>query len=211
MNKAEAFEFLCRTAEGIAIMLGPTCETLVHDMSVPNHPILAIFNGHVSNREVGSTVDILGLKSDADTTVYGGEDYINHLVITPSGKMIKSSTFHMSGEDYKFGLGINFDFTTLANANRFLNEFLSVGTELQSAISQVREDHLTKIFDECVSTFGKPVDKMNKAERLELVSMLHKKDAFSFQKSVPFVADRLKISRFTVYKYIKELNGEDSK
>ena len=32
MDREEAFEFLDRTARGIAEMFGSTCETLVHDM-----------------------------------------------------------------------------------------------------------------------------------------------------------------------------------
>jgi len=211
MNKTEALEFLSRIAQGIAVMFGPSCETLVHDMSVPNHPILVIYNGHVSKRAVGSTVDILGFKVDADTTVYKGQDFVNHLVVTPSGQRIKSSTFHMFGDDYHYALGINFDFTSLASIDNFLTGFISVGSELQSAISQVRESHLNDVFDECISVLDKPVEKLNKAERLKLISLLNQKNAFSFQKSVPFVADKLKISRYTVYKYINEVAQGESK
>lgn len=48
MTRDQAFEFLDRTARGIAEMFGSSCETLVHDMGVPTHPILSIYNGHVS-------------------------------------------------------------------------------------------------------------------------------------------------------------------
>ncbi len=50
MTRDEAFEFLDRAARGIAEMFGSSCETLVHDMGVPTHPILSIYNGHVSGR-----------------------------------------------------------------------------------------------------------------------------------------------------------------
>ena len=50
MTKDEAFEFLDRTARGIAEMFGTSCETLVHDMGNPKHPILSIYNGQVSGR-----------------------------------------------------------------------------------------------------------------------------------------------------------------
>ena len=205
MDKKEAFDFLCRLAEGIAVMFGSSCETLIHDMSVPNHPILAIYNGHVTGREVGSTVDIFGSKVDTDNTVYHGKDYVNHLVVTASGKHIKTSTFNFFGKGYKFALGINFDFTLLMATNHHLVDFMSVGTELQSAISQVREGHLNDIFDECANSMGKPLDSLNKTERLKLITMLHQNNAFSFQKSVPFVAEKLNISRYTVYKDIKEI------
>ena len=42
MTRDEAFEFLDRTARGIAETFGSSCETLVHDMGLPSHPILSI-------------------------------------------------------------------------------------------------------------------------------------------------------------------------
>ena len=38
MTREEAFEFLDRTARGIAETFGSSCETLVHDMGLPSHP-----------------------------------------------------------------------------------------------------------------------------------------------------------------------------
>ena len=96
MTREEAFEFLDRAARGIAEMFGSSCETLVHDMGVPSHPILSIYNGHVSGRTVGSTLDILGtdreLEPEARTS-----DQVNLYATTPSGAQIKSSTFHLIG------------------------------------------------------------------------------------------------------------------
>ena len=47
MDREEAFEFLDRTARGIAEMFGSTCETLVHDMGDPRHPILSLSLIHI--------------------------------------------------------------------------------------------------------------------------------------------------------------------
>ena len=40
---------------------------------------------------------------------------------------------------------------------------------------------------------------------MKLVALLDQKNAFTFRKSVPFVAQRLKVSRYTIYKYLGEL------
>ena len=119
MTRDEAFEFLDRTAQGIAAMFGSSCETLVHDMGVPTHPILSIYNGHVSGREVGSTMDIMGIGRALDETA-ATTDQVNLAATTPDGRQIKSSTFHMIGPDYNLALGINFDYTSLVYANRTL-------------------------------------------------------------------------------------------
>ena len=50
MRQEEAFEFLCRLAQGIASMFGDSCETVVHGMEGERMKNLVIFNGHVSGR-----------------------------------------------------------------------------------------------------------------------------------------------------------------
>ena len=204
MNREEALEFLDRTARGIAEMFGSSCETLVHDMGDPKHPILAIYNGHVSGRSVGSTMDILGTAKELDATARI-TDFVNLAATTPSGRQIKSSTFHLIGEGYNLALGINFDYTSLAYANRTLLDLMNAEADLQSAMWQGGDSRLADIFDECLAAVGKPVDALNKKDRMKIIALLDQKNAFSFRKSVPFVSRRLQVSRYTVYKYLGEL------
>ena len=51
--------------------------------------MLAIYNGHVSGRSVGSTRDVTGVEQD----LYLDNDVVNLLAVTPSGQQTKSSTF----------------------------------------------------------------------------------------------------------------------
>ena len=204
MTRDEAFEFLDRAARGIAEMFGSSCETLVHDMGVPPHPILSIYNGHVSGREVGSTLDILGTARELDPEARSS-DQVNLYATTPSGQQIKSSTFHLIGEDYNLALGINFDYTSLVYANRILVDLMSAEADLKTALWQGGDSALADLFDECLSAVGKPVDALSKADRLKIVAMMDQKNAFSYRKSVPFAARRLGVSRYTVYKYLDEL------
>ena len=94
MRKEEAFEFLCRLAQGIASMFGDSCETVVHEMEGERMKNLVIFNGHVSGRSAGSTLSIYGrdtIQDDPEGTSLD-QDFLNQMVVTPSGKNIKSST-----------------------------------------------------------------------------------------------------------------------
>lgn len=207
MNKEEAFEFLDRTARGIAETFGKSCETLVHDMSVPSHPILSIYNGHVSGRTVGSTMDILGNGQQLDEEALR-TDFVNLYATTPSGQQIKSSTFHMIGEDYNLALGINFDYTALHFANKVLLDLMSADADLKSAMWQAGDNRLGEIFDECLAAVGKPVAQLTRADRLRLIRLLDQKDAFSFRKSVPYISRQMGVSRYTVYKYLAEIHKE---
>ena len=207
MTKEEAFEFLDRTAKGIAEMFGASCETLVHDMGNPSHPILAIYNAQVSGREVGSTLDILGSDKELDATALS-TDFVNLYATTPMGRQIKSSTFHMIGEDYNLALGINFDFTNLAYANRTLMALMSADADLQSAMWTGGPGQLQEAFEESLAAIGRPIEELSKKDRMKLVALMDQKNAFSFRKSVPFVASRMKVSRYTLYKYLDDLAQE---
>ena len=207
MTRDEAFEFLDRVARGIAEMFGPACETLVQDMGRPDHPILSIYNGEVSGREVGSTVDILGSGKELDSTALT-TDFVNLYAATPSGGQIKSSTFHMIGDGYNLALGIDFDYTALAYASRALMGLTNADADLQSALWTGGPGQLRQIFEECLSALGKNAEDLTKKDRMRLVALMDQKNAFSFRKSVPFVASRLKVSRYTIYKYLDELAAE---
>ena len=40
---------------------------------------------------------------------------------------------------------------------------------------------------------------------MRLVTMLEQRNAFSYRKSVPYVAKHLGVSRYTIYKYLGEI------
>lgn len=205
MNREQAFEFLDRTARGIAAMFGASCETLIQDMSEPDHPILAIYNGHVSGREVGSTLDVLGTVLTLDEDMYTA-DLVNMAATTPDGRQIKSSTFHLMGEGYNLALGINFDYSALVYANRILVDLMNAQADLRSALWQEGDSkQLSQLFDRCVDTLGKPVTSLTKKDRLRVIALLEQHNAFSYRKAVPYVAQHLGVSRYTVYKYLGEL------
>lgn len=207
MTRDEAFDFLDRTARGIAEMFGSSCETLVHDFTLPTHPILSIYNGHVSGRSIGDTTAIMGLDLALDEAAIVN-DLINLAATTPDGHKTKSSTFHLIGDDYNLALGINFDYTPLAAANKVLVDLMSAQSDLQSALWQDQDSRqLNDIFDRCLASIGKPAGQMNKDDRLRMIRLLDQSNFFSFRKSVPHVAKNLGVSRYTVYKYLAELAG----
>lgn len=211
MNREDMLTFLKNEARGIAIMFGPNCETLVHDMTRPGHPILAIYNGSVTGREVGSTADIFGDIGDYDETIYKNKDYTNQLVISRDGRTLKSTTFNVVGEDYHFALGINMDITHMVRAGQLLSEMTATSGELQQTLMQDARSQLEELLRECISAVGREPDAMKKTDRMRVIRMLYKRRAFTYQKSVAIVAEQLGVSRYTVYKYMHELEEAEQK
>ena len=199
---------LVRMAAAIAATFGGSCETLIHDMSKPGHPVVAIFNSQVSGRQVGSTASIFGDDLGTDNTVFedlNGEDAVNTLAITNSGRYIKSTSVKFEGRDYHYVLGINYDYTPIMAAANTLMDLTTTSANLDDHLNLNKQTVLDDVFEECVRIMGKPLTKMKKPDKVQLIALLMEKKAFDFQKSVTYVADRLGLSRFTVYKYIHEV------
>lgn len=210
-EKDRVFDGLNRTAHAIAETFGSSCETLIHDMLKPGHPVVAIYNGHISGRQVGSTASIFGDdlgEREIDYDTFNAEDATNTLAITNSGRHVKSTTIAFRGKDYHYALGINFDFTALIAASNIFNNLTSTDANLGDHIARQAGTSLESIFEDCVRTIGKPLVKMKKPDKVQLIALLMDRKAFDFQKSVSYVAEQLGLSRYTVYKYIHEV--EDS-
>lgn len=209
MEKEQVYASLCRVAEGIATTFGSRCETLIQDMSRKDHPVLAIYNGQVTGRSVGSTEDVYGNetrtdeKSSSVSEVY--DDMVNQIVVTRSGKFLKSTTFNFTGDGYHYALGINFDATEMKAILPLLEEMVSANTDLLSSIQSHNTKALTQMFNECVVEIGKAPSAMNKAERLRLLRRLNEQNALEYYKAVTFIAEKLGVTRNTVYNYLKEI------
>ncbi|MGN0997131.1 MAG: transcriptional regulator [Candidatus Ventricola sp.] len=211
MTRDDMLAFLKNEARGIATMFGPNCETLVHDMTRPGHPILAIYNGSVTGRDVGSTADIFGDIGDYDETIYKNKDYTNQMVLSRDGRTLKSTTFNIVGDDFHFALGINMDITHMVRATQMLSEMTATSGDLQQTLMQDARSQLEELLRECISAVGKEPEQMKKTDRMRIIRMLYKRRAFTYQKSVAIVAERLNVSRYTVYKYMHELEEAEQK
>ncbi len=208
MDKERMLDLLTKLAEGIAVTFGKNCETLIQDLGRPDIPVLAIFNGHVSGRSVGSTLDIFGNETKHVDETLLQRDFVNMIVLRGNQK-IKSTTMIIRGEDYCLGLGINLDITLASAYADTLMEQFRIEDYLDTAIESDRQSRLDDLFDSCVEEIGISPQIMKKKQRLELIRLLSRKRAFDYQKAVPLVAEKLGVSRYTVYKYLNELESEE--
>ena len=63
---AKFFQLLC---DSLASHFGPTCEVVFHDLTRDyDHTIVAIANGHVTNRKIGGPGTNAGLKALKELT-----------------------------------------------------------------------------------------------------------------------------------------------
>lgn len=209
LNREEMLQFLQRIADGVSMMFGNNCEVVIHDLEKSESSIVYITNGHVTDREIGGKLDILGTKELAE--VFKGVDLVNKKGVAKNNHFIKSSTFHAKGEDYHFALGINYDYTNMLMVHNVVNDLINVGDCIDVAAAapdENLENKLERMFTEAMDYIGKPITFMRKNDRVEMIRYLNEQGAFSIHKGIPIIAEKMNISRYTIYNYLKEIKEE---
>ncbi len=203
----ENFDLLDRIAKCIAKQFGPNCETVLHDLTLPyDHTIVAIENGHVTNRKVGDSGTNTGLELLRGTVE--ATDRFNYVNQTPDGKILRSSSLYFTDEDGHLcgSLCINFDITDFVAGARGVNYFAAIREEerLEEFFTGNVDTLLDSMLAEAVRLCGKNSDDMTKEDKIEVVKHLDAKGAFLIKKSAEKIAKFLKVSKFTLYNYLGE-------
>lgn len=200
------FELLYGIGQCIAEQFGPNCEVVLHDLTRPyESTIVAIWNGHVTGREVGGGGTDAGLKILKGTSQ--PEDTYNYINSTKSGQILRSSSKYIKDKEGNVvgSLCINFDITDLLKGQNALSYLTNYGSNHHN--KEVFTSNIDELLDEmiydAVSTTGKEVNQLTKEEKVEVVKYLDEKGAFLIKKSAERVADFLGITRFTIYNYLK--------
>jgi predicted transcriptional regulator YheO len=192
-------------AEGIAKTIGSHCEVVVHDLTDVSSSIVAIFNGHVTGRTVGSPMTDLGLtllrKGESEDLIL---NYPNHSM---KGKKIKSSSIMIRDHEGKVvgSICINLDLTLLAMAGTLINEMVKVQEEKEEeSFPNSLSDLERKMIDKAIEKIGKPINLMDKNERMEFIQLLDQMGLFLIKGTLHNVAQMLDVSKFTIYNYLEK-------
>ena len=201
-------EFLKRLAAAITTEFGVNSEVVVHDLNAEDteHTIVAIENGHVSQRQAGGgasrvVLEALHRKSDPTLT-----DELGYLTKTRDGRILKSSTIYLRDEqgDAEGVLSINYDITEFLMAERAIDSILNHKTEDKAPerIPQNVNDLLDDLIEQSVALVGKPVAMMTKDDKIAAIQFLNNAGAFLVTKSGDKVSKYFGISKYTLYSYI---------
>ena len=202
-------EMLRTVAKGIAAQFGPGCEVVVHEISERSaeHSVVVIENGHVTGRRLGDgpsqvVLEQLG-KTGEDAPA---EDQFGYLTRTPNGKLLKSSTVYLRGEDGKVAalFCINFDISARAMANTALGELLQIQDRSREPeqIPNNVNDLLDELLSRSVKLVGKPVELMTKEDKVTAIRFLSDSGALLITKSGDKIAKFFGISKYTLYSYL---------
>ncbi|MDO4276798.1 MAG: helix-turn-helix transcriptional regulator [Eubacteriales bacterium] len=201
---------LKQIARDIASQFGSDCEVVIHDLKTndPEHSIVYIENGHVTNRDVGdgpsnAVFDVIRKKNKNQDDL---EDHTGYLMKTSDGKILKCSTSYIRDDDgsLHYVFGINYDITKLTMIESALHSLVTPEDkeEKPKEITHNVNDLLDHLIEESVALVGKPVALMNKEDKVTAIQFLNDSGAFLITKSGDKVANYFGISKYTLYSYI---------
>lgn len=194
---------------GISQTFGRHCEVVLHDFRDPEHSIVEI-EGNVTNRKPSGSVTQIGLALIAEGDA--AQDQINYITRAPNGRILKSSTIVLRGSDKRvFGaLCINFDITELRLLGSAIGDLAGSDGEAEPQSIAFVDDVgkvIGAVIDEEEIALGQSIGRMTKQDRLAVFQALDRRGIFSLQRSVPYVAEYLHISRATAYSYLEEVRS----
>ncbi|SKC64717.1 helix-turn-helix transcriptional regulator [Maledivibacter halophilus] len=195
--------------EGIAQTFGENCEVVLHDFSKMQSSIIAIKNGHVTGRSVGSPMTEVGLKAVRRGNTK--DNIINYTGKSLEGRVLKSSTMFIKDENEEVigCLCINFDLSELVVAKKVIDDLTKTEVSMEEKITDDCgnrvNDVLTDIVKLTLEESGKPVAYMGKEEKVNIVKKLDNQGAFLIKGAIDYVAKVLCVSRYTIYNYLDEI------
>ncbi|MFV0414529.1 MAG: transcriptional regulator [Oscillospiraceae bacterium] len=208
MNIQDQKPFLERLAKGVSSLFGTNCEVTVHDLSKGyENTIIAIENGHITNRHIGDGASEMVLQAlkEKNTPV---EDNYSYLARTKEGRIVKSTSIYVRDENNKvIGLfGINYDITDLIMAQHAIEATVTLqgpeSTEEINTITNNVSDLLDLLIEEADKHIGKPVAMMSKEDKTRAIQFLNDKGAFLIKKAGDKVSKHYDISKYTLYNYM---------
>lgn len=203
--------------------LGENYEVFLYDLKGPEHPIVAIANGHLSGRKVGflmKDVMIKMLKKEQENNEDADDYLIRHDAIGRDGRRFKSST-KLIRNDFGEPIGalcINFNLEPMIATQEFFESIGAETTNLRNldvnkvifageVFSDGNAGSLESIYEHFIDK--NPDIQLNKPhDRQKIVSAMYKEGFFQLRGAVSFCAEKLKISEPSVYRYIARAKSE---
>lgn len=189
-----------QVADGLGKTLAPFCEVVLHDLTQPEHAILAIHN-NLSGREVGAPATELGLARAADPAF---EQVIaNYPNTFPDGRLAKSTSIGIKDSEGKYvaALCLNVDLTVFRSLNTMLTQFGSVDTTaaVNETMAPPGADAIRQRIDQFAARIGSTPRALKADERRALMRELKECGLSDVRRAMDTVAAYLNVSRATVY------------
>ena len=212
-------------------VLGQDYEVALHELDDDSNRIVAIANGELTGRRLGSPLSNKMLEFVADN-MHRTADYVLHFESTAANgkKMSSNSMFIRDAEGELEGLlCINFDASRYQELAGKVMELCGMdlpqvesGTNLiadsndpsEAAAPQPYPTSIAgataSIVSSVVASYPVEVSRLTQDEKMEIMDILNRKGVFLLKGSVSYVAKELRSSEASIYRYLGKLNSKSN-
>ncbi|WP_088042865.1 transcriptional regulator [Bacillus sp. EAC] len=204
----------------IASIMGKNCEVVLHDLTNPENSIVAIENGGISGRKVGGPITDLVLKVMQEGA-YKDVDFISNYKASVKGdRTCRSSSYFIKNEDGNIigVLCVNVDVTVFEDVKSYLDDFIMTGfqndtqkplqshnTDVFESLHETVEDVLENMISKVLNEYDLSPERLSIDEKLNVVRTLNEAGLFLLKGGVSELANKLKVSEATVYRYLSKV------
>lgn len=199
--------------DGFAALIGPFCEIVLHSLENLNASAIKIANGGNTGRKVGSPITDMALKNLQD--LRHSDRNFSHVYFTRAkgGNLMKSITIAIkNGENRIIGLlcvNVNLD----VPFSQILQSFVppqdaSENDALVTFASDV-EELVDQTISHTIDEISADLTLSNNVKNRQIVLALFDKGIFDIKDAINRVAERLSISKHTVYLYIRQYKTDE--
>ncbi|KGT91010.1 hypothetical protein NG99_17095 [Erwinia typographi] len=198
--------------DGLAMLIGSHCEIVLHSLEDLKCSAVRIANGEHTGRKIGSPITDLALRMLHDMN--GADSNVSRAYFTraKSGVLMKSVTIAIrNGQQRVIGLlciNMNLDVPFSQIMATFMPpETQDVASSVNFASSV--EDLVMQTLEFTIEEVSGDRNVSNNAKNRQIVLNLYEKGIFDIKDAINQVAERLNISKHTVYLYIRQFKSGD--
>lgn len=203
-------------AQLIAKTFGNDCEVVIHDLEVPRNSVVYTLNNHVTGRQIGQSFDHLVTQVLLSEN-FSNDCSANYYFHTEDGRLIKSSTVLLRDAAKKVvgALCVNLDTTQISSNIHWLTAMLpgyspatNQGGVDETSYNEI--EHITEIVDDLIAKIigKKDTAELKREEKIDMIRFMEQKGVFLIKGAIDKVANKMGISKVTVYSYIDEAKGK---
>ncbi|MFZ4832604.1 helix-turn-helix transcriptional regulator [Rouxiella sp. Mn2063] len=198
--------------DGLAMLIGQHCEIVLHSLEDLKCSAVRIANGEHTGRKIGSPITDLALRMLHE--MRGADSNVSNAYFTraKSGVLMKSVTIAIRNREQRsIGLlciNMNLDVPFSQIIKTFMPPEAQESAPAVNFASSV-DDLVAQTLEFTIEEVNADRNVSNNAKNRQVVLNLYEKGIFDIKDAINQVAERLNISKHTVYLYIRQFKSGD--
>lgn len=195
--------------DGLGAYLGDGYELVLHSLESLDHSVIKIINGHYTGRKEGSPITDLALKMLGQLEQDPSHTVLPYFNKDNSGSLLRSCTIPITGEHCRIIGLLCINFHMEISLSEFLHSILPL-QESSSVTPASAETFSDNIDDLILSSLAKTKEEVyndssisSSNKNKEIIFRLYQQGIFQLKDAVIKVANKLNISKNTVYMHIR--------